>query len=56
MYEVNGMRSVLKLYPELEKELKRFVKMNHLNFKENRQYSLISMVKYADELLAKSLK
>jgi hypothetical protein len=56
MYEVNGMRSVLKLYPDLEKELKRFVKMNHLNFKENRQYSLISMVKYADELLAKSLK
>ena len=56
MYEVNGMLSVLKLYPELEKELKRFAKMNHLNFKENRQYSLISMVKYADELLAKSLK
>ena len=56
MYEVNGMRSVLKLYPELEKELKRFAKMNHLNFKENRQYSLTSMVKYTDKLLAKSLK
>ena len=54
--EVNSMRSVLKLYPGLEKELKRFAKMNHLNFKENRQYSLTSMVKYADELLAKSLK
>lgn len=56
MFEVNNMRSVLKHYPGLEKELKLFAKMNKLNFKENRQYSLISMVKYADELLAKSLK
>lgn len=56
MYEVTNMRSVLKLYPGLEKELKRFSKMNNLNFKENRQSSLVSLVKYADELLSKSLK
>ncbi len=56
MYEVTNMRSVLKLYPELEKELKRFSRMNNLNFKENRQSSLVSLVKYADELLSKSLK
>jgi hypothetical protein len=56
MYEVTNMRSVLKLYPGLEKELKRFSKMNSLNFKENRQSSLVSLVKYADELLSKSLK
>ena len=56
MYEVTNMRSVLKLYPGLEKELKRFSRMNNLNFKENRQSSLVSLVKYADELLSKSLK
>ena len=56
MYEVTNMRSVLKLYPGLEKELKRFSKMNNLNFKENRQSSLVSLVKYADELLSKSFK
>ena len=56
MYEVTNMRSVLKLYPGLEKELKRFSKMNNVNFKENRQSSLVSLVKYADELLSKSLK
>ena len=53
MYEVTNMRSVLKLYPGLEKELKRFSKMNNLNFKENRQSSLVSLVKYVDELLSK---
>ena len=51
MCEVNSMRSVLKLYPELEKELKRFAKMNKLNFREHRKASLVAMVKYADELL-----
>lgn len=56
MYEVTNLRSVLKLYPGLEKELKRFSRMNNLNFKENRQSSLVSLVKYADELLSKSLK
>lgn len=56
MYEVTNLRSVLKLYPELEKELKRFSRMNNLNFKENRQSSLVSLVKYVDELLSKSLK
>lgn len=56
MYEVTNMRSVLKLYPGLEKELKRFSRMNNLNFKENRQSSLVSLVKYTDELLSKSLK
>lgn len=56
MYEVTNMRSVLKIYPELEKELKRFSRMNNLNFKENRQSSLVSLVKYTDELLSKSLK
>lgn len=56
MYEVTNMRSVLKLYPGLEKELKRFSRMNNLNFKENRQSSLVSLVKYADELLSKSFK
>ena len=55
MCEVSNMRTILKLFPGLEKELKRFAKMNKLNFKENRQNSLISITKYADELLAKSL-
>ena len=55
-HEVDKLKSVLKLYPGLEKELKRFSRMNNLNFKENRQSSLVSLVKYADELLSKSLK
>ena len=56
MHEISNMRSVLKLYPGFEKELKRFAKVNNLDFREARLYSLTSMVKYADELLAKSLK
>ena len=56
MHEISNMRSVLKLYPGFEKELKRFAKVNNLDFREARLYSLISMVKYAGELLAKSLK
>ena len=51
MTEVSKMRSVLKLYPELEKELKRYAKMNRLNFRENRKSSLMSILKYVDELL-----
>lgn len=52
MYEVDKMKSVVKLFPEWKKELKHFAKMYNLNFKEHRQSSLMSMVKYADELLA----
>ena len=55
MSEVGSMRSVSKLYPELEKELKRFAKMNRLNFRESRKPSLMAMLKYVDELLVQSL-
>lgn len=55
MYEVDKLKSVLKVYPEIKKELKRFAKMHHLNFKEYRQSSLVSMIKYAEELFMKSL-
>lgn len=55
MYEVNKLKSVLKLFPDLKKELKQFAKMHYLEFKEHRQSSLISMIKYADELLDKSV-
>ena len=51
MTEVGKMRSVLKQFPELEKELKRYAKMNRLNFRENRKSSLMSILKYVDELL-----
>lgn len=53
--EVSKMRSILKLYPGLEKELKRFAKMNKLNFREDRKASLVSILKYVDELLVQSL-
>ena len=56
MCEINNMRSVLKLYPGFEKELKRFAKVNNLDFRESRLYSLTMLVKHVDELLAKSLK
>lgn len=52
MHEVDKMKSVIKLFPDLKKELKLFAKMNQLNFKVHRQSSLVSMIKYADELLA----
>lgn len=54
-HEVSKLKSVLKLYPGLKKELRSFARMHHLNFKEHRQSSLISVVKYADELLTKPL-
>ena len=54
-HEVDKLKSVLKFYPDIKKELRRFAKMHHLNFKEHRQSSLVSMIKYADELLMKPL-
>ncbi len=49
VYEVTNLKSVSKLYPHLKKELKQFAKKYHLDFKENRQLSLGTLVKYADE-------
>ena len=54
-HEVDKLQSVLKLYPTIKKELKRFAKMYHLDFREHRRSSLISVLKYADELLTQSL-
>jgi hypothetical protein len=56
VYEVDKLRSVLKLFPGREKVLKRYAKENALDFKLHRQYALITMIKYADELLAQPLK
>lgn len=55
VYEVDKLKSVLKLFPQLKKELKQFAKMHYLEFKEHRQSSLVSLIKYADELLDKSV-
>lgn len=49
VYEVTNLKSVSKLYPHLKKELKQFAKKYHLDFKDNRQLSLGTLVKYADE-------
>ncbi len=54
-HEVGKLRSVLKLYPSIKKELKRFAKINRLDFSEGRKYSLVSLIKYTDELLTQSL-
>ena len=54
MHEVDKLKSVLKLFPGLKKELKLFAKRNHLNFKDYRQSSLISVIGYADELLTQT--
>lgn len=56
VYEVDKLRSVLKLFPGREKVLKRYAKENALDFKLHRQSALITMIKYADELLAQPLK
>lgn len=54
-YEVGKLRSVLKLYPSMKKELKRYAKTNRLDFSEDRKSSLISLIKYTDELLTQTL-
>ena len=54
VYEVRKLKTVLNLFPELKKELKRFAKTRHLNFKEHRQSALIAVLKYADDLVAQS--
>lgn len=51
--EVDKLKSVLKLFPGLKNELKQFAKMHYLDFKEHRRSSLVSLIKYADELLDK---
>lgn len=50
-HEVAKLKSVSKLYPDIKKELKQFAKKYHLDFKENRQLSLTTLVKYVDELV-----
>jgi hypothetical protein len=55
VHEVSNLRSVVKLFPGLKKELRNFARMYHLDFKALRQTSLVSMIQYADELLAKPL-
>ena len=55
VHEVSNLRSVVKLFPGLKKELRSFARMYHLDFKALRQTSLVSMIQYADELLAKPL-
>ena len=55
-HEVNKLKTVLKLYPRIKGELRRFAKQRSLNFKEHRQSSLIQLVKHADELLSQSVK
>ena len=55
MHEVDKLKTVLKLFPGREKMLKRFAKEQALDFKMHRQFSLISMIRYADELLAQPL-
>ena len=54
-HEVDKLKKVLKLYPGIRGELRRFAKQHSLNFKEHRQSSLIQMVRYADELLSQSV-
>lgn len=56
VYEVDKLRTVLKLFPGREKMLKRYAKENALDFKLHRQSALITIMKYADELLAQPLK
>ena len=56
VYEVDKLKTVLKLFPGREKMLKRFAKEQALDFKMHRQFSLISMIRYDDELLAQPLK
>ena len=55
MHEVDNLKSVLKLFPGRKQLLKRYAKENDLDFKMHRQFSLISMIRYADELLAQPL-
>lgn len=55
MYEVNKLKSVLKLFPGRQKMLRRYAKERSLDFKIHRQSALIAMIKYADELLAQPL-
>ena len=56
VYEVDKLKSVLKLFPGREKMLKRYANENALDFKLYRQSALITIMKYADELLAQPLK
>ena len=55
-YEVDKLNTVLKLFPGRKKALKRYAKEKSLNFKLHRQSALITIMKYADELLAQPLK
>jgi len=51
VHEVGRLKTVLNLFPGLKKELKSFARTHHLNFKEHRQSSLVSLIAYADQLL-----
>lgn len=56
MHEVDKLKTVLKLFPGIRTQLKRYANEHSLDFKQHRQSALITMVKYADELLTQPLK
>ncbi len=47
-YEVGSKSSVLSVLSDKKKELKKFLKDNHLKFKTNKEKSLVATAKYYD--------
>lgn len=52
-YAVSNRASVLKLFPEHKKALKRYANEEHLDFRKQRAEALVSIISYANLLIQK---
>lgn len=56
-YPVSNKRTILKVFNDTKKELQKYSRSQHLNFKkENRESSLIKLVQYYDTLPSRTPK
>lgn len=50
-YPVSNKGSVLKLFPDKKKELAAYIKQHKLNFRKEREQSIVAVVAYYNEIL-----
>jgi hypothetical protein len=48
--EVSGKRKILKLFPDKKKELAAYIRQHKLNFRKEREQSIIAIVEYCETL------
>lgn len=48
--EISSLKYFLKYFEEDQKEIKKFIRRNHIRFKKLKDFQLINLLKYCDEI------